>query len=527
MSGPANEPSPLTFLGSDRRIVRRLARPLRNFLQVEAAGGILLLLATVGALIWANSPVKDSYHEFWETTVTISIGDAFSLDGHEAAAESEEHGTDDLGTDDHGAEELGTEGVEDTASAEGVEDTASAEGVEDTASAEGVGEAGGSEHHGITLEALVNDALMVIFFFVVGMEIKLELVAGQLRDRRAAALPAMAALGGMVVPALIFFALNPSSPESAGWGIPMATDIAFALGVVSLLGNRVPSSLKVFLLTLAIVDDIGAILVIALFYTANLSLVWLGVAVAMLALVYVMQRVRIWYTPLYVGVGIVVWYAVFESGIHATIAGVALGLLTPAVPLQRKPRRDDWLGPIFGDIQVGAPDVRAAGFEIRETSSVADRLTTILHPFSSYLIIPIFALANAGISLSVDGLADAFTSNLSLGIILGLVVGKLVGITFFTWLATALGISNLPAGVNWPQLFGIATVAGIGFTVSIFITTLAYSDTAIQDEAKLGILIASVIAALVGLVILARSAPAVEQREAAREDAELTPTADF
>ncbi len=508
------DPHPLTFLGSDTRVARRLARPIGRFLHVEAAGGILLLVATVIALIWVNSPAGDSYHELWETEVKLEVGDFFSLEGHgheEEGHEEEGHG-DEGGSQSDNTDETGLHGgegehalaVPETANGASGENEASASGEQALAESEGADGASGEskESHGLSLEAIVNDALMAIFFFVVGMEIKLELVNGQLRDKRQAALPAMAAIGGMVVPALLYFLLNTSSPESAGWGIPMATDIAFALGVVSLLGNRVPSSLKVFLLTLAIVDDIGAIVVIAVFYTTELSFTWLLVALGLLALVWLLREARVWFIPLYVVVGCFVWLAVFESGIHATIAGVCLGLLTPARPLQSKPGDESWLHQVFADDETEAGAARRAEFEIRETVPVAERLVNALHPFTSYMIIPIFALANAGIELSREGLADAASSSVTIGIVLGLVVGKIVGVSFFTWLAVRLGISSLPPGVRPGQILGIAAVAGIGFTVSIFITGLAFTDELIQNDAKIGILVASFLAAIIGAAFL-------------------------
>ncbi len=262
--------STLTWLGSDRPLARVIGRPMLRFLSVEAAGGIVLVAATIIALIWANSPWSAGYGGFWHSEVHLAIGDWFTL----------EH-----------------------------------------------------DGHPLTLAEVVNDVVMVLFFLVVGLEIKRELMAGELRHPRAALLPAVAALGGMVVPAAAFLLFNPSGDPSTGWGIPMATDIAFAVGILSLLGNRVPTPLKVFLLTLAIVDDIGAIVVIAIFYTGSLEAEWLVVAAAVLVAVRVLTKMRVWYTPIYVGLGLLLWYATFESGIHATLAGVAMGLLAPATPL--------------------------------------------------------------------------------------------------------------------------------------------------------------------------------------------------
>ena len=436
--------SPLTWIGGDRRLARRVGRPVRNFLRIEAAGGILLLLATITALVWANSPWSDSYHEILETHISIEIGDLIHLD------ESVLH--------------------------------------------------------------WINDALMAIFFFVVGLEIKRELVVGELKDPRAAALPAIAAIGGMLVPAGIYVAFNSGGAGFDGWGIPMATDIAFAVGVVSLLGNRVPSSMKVFLLTLAIVDDIGAIAVIAIFYTDDFSSGWFLVAMAAILLVVLMRVARIWWTPAYVVVGSFVWLAVFESGIHATIAGVILGLMTPAIPLKSEAEERDIDDVVRRAVRgdASAPVVRRANFELKEQVSVVERLEDTLHPFSSYIIIPIFALANAGVMLSGDTIGDAVTSPVTLGVVFGLVVGKLVGISFATFLAVKSGVASLPRAASWIDVVGLAAIAGIGFTVSLFITGLAFDDPLIADEARLGILVASTIAAVLGTLILLRSKVVLE-----------------
>ena len=445
--------SPLTWLGGDRRLARRVGRPVRNFLRIEAAGGILLLAATTTALVWANSPWSDSYHEILETHISISVGELVHLD------ESVRH--------------------------------------------------------------WINDALMVVFFFVVGLEIKRELVVGELRDPRAAALPAIAAIGGMVVPAAIYIALNSSTPEFDGWGIPMATDIAFAIGVVSLLGNRVPSAMKVFLLTLAIVDDIGAIAVIAIFYTDDFSAGWFLVAMAAILVVLLMRIVKIWWIPAYVLVGAFVWLAVFESGIHATIAGVILGLITPAVPLKPESKEDDIDDVIRAAVRgdASAPVVRRANFELKEQVSVVERLEDALHPFSSYLIIPLFALANAGVELSSDTLSEAVTAPVTLGVVFGLVFGKIFGVSVATAIAVKSGVARLPRAATWTHVLGLASIAGIGFTVSLFITGLAFDDQLLADEARIGILAASAIAAVIGALILLRATPVIEVEMHASEPA--------
>jgi len=348
----------------------------------------------------------------------------------------------------------------------------------------------------------VNDGLMVIFFFVIGLEIKRELVQGELNELKKAALPAIAAVGGMIVPALIFLALNRGTDAAAGWGIPMATDIAFALGALALFGRRVPSSLRVFLLSLAIVDDVGAILVIALFYSEGIQAVPLLLAVAGIALVVLMRRVGIWWVPIYVVVGTGIWLATLISGVHATIAGVALGLVTPAHPLdpaslERMPSPQhagaSWLKPEIA---------RAAKLRVQEAVPVAERLAHALHPWTSYLVIPVFALANAGVTFGATGVGEILASSVTQGVFLGLVVGKVVGIWGFARVAQRLGVVRLPEGISWMQIAAAASFAGIGFTVSLFITDLAFSDEALVSEAKIGILVASVLAAILGSLVL-------------------------
>jgi Na+:H+ antiporter, NhaA family len=452
--------SPLTWLGGDRRLARRVGRPVRNFLRVEAAGGILLLLATITALVWANSPWSASYTEILETHLTLQIGDLLLLDE--------------------------------------------------------------------PIEAWINDALMAIFFFVVGLEIKRELAVGYLRDPRAAALPAIAAIGGMVVPAGIFILFNPSLPGFDGWGIPMATDIAFAVGVVSLLGNRVPSAMKVFLLTLAIVDDIGAIAVIAIFYTDDFSSGWFLVALLAIGFVVVMRLMKIWWIPAYVVVGAFVWLAVFESGIHATIAGVVLGLLTPALPLKRDMTEDDEVVRLAMRAGASAGVVRRANFELKEQVSVVERLENALHPFSSYLIIPIFALANAGVELTSETLRAAVTAPITLGVAIGLVVGKMVGVSAATFFAVKTGIAKLPRGATWTHVFGLSAMAGVGFTVSLFITGLAFGDNQLlSDEARIGILVGSLVAAVIGTLILLQAREVLEvEADDPVADAQPSPAVD-
>ncbi len=367
------------------------------------------------------------------------------------------------------------------------------------------------------LHGFVNDALMALFFFVVGLEIKREIVTGRLRSLRAVMLPTVAAVGGMVVPALIYLGFNLGGDNVQGWGIPIATDIAFAVGVVSLVGKRVPGWLRLFLLTLAIVDDIGAILVIAIFYSSDLSLPWFGLAVGLCVLIAVLTRVRVWSGPLYLLLGIIVWWATFRSGVHATIAGVALGLLTPAKPLQSESDARAVARWLQNKKTIFPMDVRRAGFSIAESRSVAERLEVTLHPYVSYLIVPVFALANAGVVLSGNALSMAVSSSVTIGVALGLLVGKTVGVAGFTWLVTKLRIASLPPDVTRTHVLGVSLVAGIGFTVSLFVTALAFGGEQVGDEAKIGVLAGSLVAAVVGLGVLwlagrSRPAPATSPR---------------
>lgn len=373
---------------------------------------------------------------------------------------------------------------------------------------------GGTELFNEDLRHLVNDGLMAVFFLVVGCEIKRELVTGELRDRRRAASPAIAALGGMVVPAALFLAFNLGGPAARGWGIPMATDIAFAVGLVAILGARVQPSLKLFLLTLAIVDDIGAIVVIALFYSDAISLGWLAAAGAVLAFMAVARRANVVYTPVFVILGVVVWYFTLKSGVHATIAGVALGLLAPARPQQDELQAEAVADTLEGKEDITAADLRVTGYLIRESVPVGTRIEDALHPWSSYVIVPIFALANAGVVLSASAFDDG--TPVILGIVAGLVVGKTVGITAFAWAADRLGWGSLPPGTRPRDLVGIAAAAGIGFTVSLFIADLAFEPGSLQDRAKIGILLGSVLAAVLGSILLWRfpSAEALGQADA-------------
>jgi len=413
---------------------RRMPRVLRHFLETEAAGGIVLLVAAVAALVWANSPWSGSYETLWHTDLSVGLG-RFVL-------------------------------------------------VED-------------------LRHWVNDGLMALFFFVVGLEIKRELVHGDLREPRVAAMPAIAALGGMAVPALLFLVVTVGGGGAKGWGIPMATDIAFAIGVVALLGSRVPASLKLFLLTFAIVDDIGAIVVIAVFYATDVQPVFLAIAAGIVVVMLVLRRVGIVWTAPYVVLGVGVWLATQASGVHATIAGVALGLLAPARALSPAAISRQWARDLSDDPSPAELDAMTR--LARTTVSPAERIEHLLHPWTSFAVVPLFALANAGVVIKADSFDSPATVGVTAGVALGLVVGKLVGISAATWLAVRSGLGRLPEGATWAMVVGIAAIGGIGFTVSLFIAELAYEPGAIQDAAKLGVLGASTVAAMLGATLLIRA----------------------
>ena len=358
-----------------------------------------------------------------------------------------------------------------------------------------------------TLQHWVNDALMVIFFFVVGLEIKYEIVHGDLRDPKTAALPIIAAFGGMAVPAAIYALVAGGGAAGHGWGIPMATDIAFAVGVVGLLGRRIPSAARLFLLTLAIVDDIGAILVIAIFYTSDLDLLWLAAALGGLALMAVLRVLRLWLVTVYLVIGVFVWFSLLQSGVHATLAGVAIGLLTPAVALLKEDVARDYAQQSLADRHLDPDELSRLRFLLNESVPVVERLQSALHPVSAYVVLPIFALANAGVDLRGGVLGEALQSPVAAGVALGLVVGKPVGILLACGIAVLTGLGRLPQGTNWLMVLGLGLVAGIGFTVSLFIAQLSFPGVhEYTDAAKVGILGASLLAAVLGASVLALAA---------------------
>ena len=425
-----------------RSAAGRFLRPAQAFVHTEASSGILLLVAAALAIAWANSPWGGAYTDLWHAR--------FAFDANRLTVQMD-------------------------------------------------------------LLEVVNDGLMTVFFFVVGLEIKRELLQGELAAPRKAALPVAAALGGMVVPALIYAAFNAGQDGAKGWGIPMATDIAFSLGVLALLGRRVPFALKVFLLALAIVDDLGAIAVIALFYTDSISIAAVAWAVGLVIAIVAARRVGVRSSAVYIVLGLLLWLAVLKSGVHATLAGVLLAFLTPASPLHGYGDFEARLGSLLrafrrardeGDKEAAQGTLGEVERLARDAESPLDRLERQLHPWVSYLVVPLFALANAGLVINADSLANALQSGVSAGIVAGLVLGKPLGIFVFAWLAVRLGLASLPPGVGFVHLWGVGMLAGVGFTVSLFITGLAFQSEVLVEDAKMGILGASLVAGTAAFVYL-------------------------
>ena len=418
----------------------RFRTPFERFLANEASGGFVLIAATVAALALATALGGEAWHHAWDRELTIISGGRFRL--------------------------------------------------------------GLSFHH------WVNEALMAFFFLLVGLELKRELLVGELSSGRDAALPVMAALGGMVVPALVFAAFNAGTPTAAGWGIPMATDIAFAIGILKLLGKRVPRTLVVFLTALAIADDLGAVLVIAFFYSAHLDFHALRACAALFVLLVIFNRGGVRSVVPYLVVGAMLWYYMLASGVHATIAGVLLAATIPAKARSSPRQLEERLGELHGELREDGADVAAIANAAEEVGAAAQsplqRLEHALSPWVAFVVMPVFALANAGIDLRAIPWGDTFSSALTLGVMAGLVGGKFVGISLFTWGAVRLGMSRLPEGVDWRQVMGAAWLAGIGFTMSLFIAQLAFAQPEQVEAAKLGILLASALAAVVGIVWLWR-----------------------
>ena len=349
----------------------------------------------------------------------------------------------------------------------------------------------------LDLRHWVNDGLMTIFFFVVGLEIKREITSGHLANRRAALLPVVAAIGGMAVPALIYL-LIAGQTAPRGWAIPMATDIALAIGVMSVAKGRTPASLRAFLLGLAIVDDIGAIVIIAVVYSSGVAFGWLTAAGVGIGMALLIRRTGVQSVLVYVVVGIAVWYALFEGGIHPTIAGVIMGVMAPTTARSESNFIDIEEVDDFSRSDDGSTD-DAKG---KGSVSVVEWLEHVLHPWSSYFIVPVFALANSGIHVSIDGLRDAAGSAVTWGVFLGLLMGKPLGIILATKIAVRTGVADSPVGATGTHMLGAGTAAGIGFTVALFITELALDNPVDQTNAKLAILLASVVAVIAALAIL-------------------------
>jgi NhaA family Na+:H+ antiporter len=425
-----------------------LLRPFEDFFKRQASGGIVLLGATVLAMVLANSPARDFYHHFWE----IKLG---------------------IGFNEFGLTQ--------------------------------------SLHHWI------NDGLMAVFFFVVGLEIKREFLAGELASLRSATLPIAAALGGMVVPAVIYLMINSQGQETSGWGIPMATDIAFALGVIALLGKLIPRSLAIYLTALAIVDDLGAVLVIALFYTGDVSEIALVLAAIFMIVLMIGNSLGIQSPNFYALVGFCLWVAMLKSGIHASVAGVLIGATIPVIPrvnkgeflhktqelLDRYREIEGEEGPFQKEERMGA--LLALEHVCHDAISPLQRMEHEMHNWVIYGVMPIFALANAGVTIGLTDLATSLTHPVTLGVALGLLLGKPAGIFIFSWIAVRLGICDLPSGVRWPQILGAGILAGIGFTMSLFITNLAFRPTELITDAKVGIFAASLLAGVVGYLLLSRT----------------------
>ncbi|NOZ78814.1 MAG: Na+/H+ antiporter NhaA [Acidobacteria bacterium] len=426
----------------------------RRFVHSEVTSSIVLLICTVTALVWANSPWAGSYQHMLHIKAGISWGGwSFSL----------------------------------------------------------------SLHH------WVNDGLMVVFFFVVGLEIKRELLVGRLSSLDRAILPVTAALGGMIVPALLYYGINHGGPAAGGWGIPMATDIAFAIGLLAVFGKRVPIGLKVFLMALAIADDLGAVLVIALFYTEKINLTALMAAAVLLVVLAGMIKARVNRVGPLAAVIVAFWAAVLVSGVHATIAGILVALLVPVKASMEPDTFIDALRTSLDELTAHGDLTRASMIEKRSQLGAIDRvwnagarmypsglaLEQYLHPVQAFFVLPLFALFNAGVVLRGDPVRVLMSAE-ALGVIVGLVLGKQLGVVGFTWIAVKSGRAHLPEGVTFGQVWGVAALAGIGFTMSLFVSDLAFEAPGLLAGAKLGILVASLLSGIFGAILLFRVLPRAE-----------------
>jgi Na+/H+ antiporter NhaA len=412
--------------------IRPVAPSLRRFLATEAGSAVLLLAATLAALVWANA-WPSGYRSFWSTEAGAHVGDA-RLD--------------------------------------------------------------------LTVGEWVNDGLMVVFFLVIALEIAREVSTGELRDRRTVAVPALGALAGLAVPALVFVAFTHGTGDAHGWGAVMSTDTAFLIGILALFGPRCPDQLRLFLLTLAVVDDIGAITVMALVYTPSVHVVPLVVAAACAVVVLVLRWLGVWQLLPYVLAGIVLWFAVHASGVEPTLAGVVLGLLVPTAAPRRRQVQDVARFVRLFELETTAEREHQAELAARAAVPVNERLQRTLHPWSGFVIVPVFALANAGVRLDSAALQEALHSRVALGIAVALVAGNLVGVFGASFVALRTGVGVLPGRVRYGHLLGGAILCGIGFTISLFVTDIAFTDEATKAQAKVGILAGSLVAALMGTAVL-------------------------
>jgi NhaA family Na+:H+ antiporter len=426
--------------------IDKFTEPVNKFIHQEHTSGIVLFISVLVAIAWVNSPFAHSYHQLWDIKFSLGFG-SYVLDH--------------------------------------------------------------------PLHLWINDGLMALFFFVIGLELKREFMAGELSSIKKASLPMVAALGGMLVPALIYFFINKGSEAEHGWGIPMATDIAFALALLSLAGKHIPSSVKVFLSALAVADDLGAVLVIAIFYSTHIALVPLTIGIWLLIILLIGNKMGIRSIAFYLVIGFAVWVAFLLSGVHATIAGVLVAFTIPARTRINEKNYAESLRKLLFDFEKQIPNNSTLTTaeqhhtieKIKELSMDAEtplqKVEYLLHPWVAFVIMPLFALANAGIIIG----ADFFTSIMnpvSMGVAIGLLAGKFAGVLIATWLMVKFG-ARLPANANWKQITGVALLAGVGFTMSLFISGLAFTHPEMVDQAKYGILLASLLAGVLGVVVLKKS----------------------
>ena len=426
--------------------IDKITAPVNKFIHQEHTSGIVLFISVLVAIIWVNSPLQHLYHELWDIHFSLGFG------GHVL---------------DH------------------------------------------------SLHLWINDGLMAIFFFVIGLELKREFMAGELSTIKKASLPMVAALGGMLVPALIYFLINKGAASEHGWGIPMATDIAFALALLSIAGKRIPSSVKVFLSALAVADDLGAVLVIAIFYSSHIALGPLTIGVWLLVILLIGNKMGIRSIIFYLVIGFAVWVAFLLSGIHATIAGVLVAFTIPARTRINEKSYADNLRKLLFDFEKAIPNSSTLTTpeqhdtieKIKKLSTEAEtplqKVEFALHPWVAFVVMPLFALANAGIVIGPN-FFSSLVNPVSMGVAIGLLAGKFIGVLLATWIMVKFG-AQLPAQSTWKQIVGVSLLAGVGFTMSLFISGLAFTNTEMVDQAKYGILLASLLAGILGLVVLKKS----------------------